>query len=412
MLFRVAELVGMTVAGFVLKQSAETAVQLIPVEWYSEVHFLVQAAGVDRAMCLAGTLGLGLVFLCVAGATAAATLVRRSVPVLETPSLGLALVLGCGLSGAWLGWSCAALLAWGLTGFWASAFTFSLALLFMNKHHVVEAPSRMLGLHVITVATMYLGLSCGQVIDLQNPRLGLLNVALVPAACVMGVLVTTFLLRMHSQWLIFSFMLLVPFSGFVFGVGTERHQGAEPQIHHTVYTLRSSVYTFQILAGVLGAVGGIYISRWDPAGAGRLVCWISVPAAVTLSLVQGDSPPTGVLLGVPQQGVAAGGALGLVSGLAAASGVALGLASMSAGLCALAPLGLGADFMLASASRKQPRVLADAAVSLAVLGVVMVGAAIVGLAGVLTAALGSPGRHGAALGGVVATLRAVSYLYN
>lgn len=410
----VATLIGMAAAGLALKEAAETAVHLIPVQWYSRAHGLVQLAGLDRITCLLGCLGLCLALLCVACAAAMPTLARRkTIPSLETAGIGLSIFLGCGISGSLLGLTSAALTAWGLRGFCVFAVIFALILLFMNKWHIAETPSRMLVLHTVTLLTMYLGVWSGWAMDISKPRLGFLNILLAPATCIMGLLVATFMLRRHRECLILIFVLLVPFSGLVFGFGIARHRGEEPLLHHTYITIQGLVYTLEILTGILGTVSGIYVSLWDPGRAGRLSFWISVPAVAALYALAVDNPHTN-LPSVAQQGVGTAGVLGLISGLAAASGVALGLAIVSAGVLylggvpVLGPEGVGD--MSFNPRPAAEGVLVDAVVNLAFLGVVMMGSAVLGVAGFLTASLGSLGLRGIVLAGVIILLKAVHLL--
>lgn len=414
-----AALIGMAAAGLALKAAAERAVHLIPVEWYPSAHGLVQVAGLDRVTCLLGCLGLGLALLCVACATAMPTLVRKkTVPFLETAGLALSVLLGCGISGWLLGSTCATLAALGLRGFCLSALIFSLVLLFINKWQIAESPSRMLVLHTVTLLTMYLGVWSGGVIDATKPRVCVVNLLLAAAACVMGLLVSSLVLSRRRESIILTFVLLVPFAGLVFGIGSERYQGEEPLLHHTYYTLQFLVYTLEILTGILGAVGGVCVGLWAPGRAGRLAVWLSVPAAVTLFALDEDQPHTRPL-SVSQQCVGAAGLLGLTSGLAAASGLTLGLALVSAGE-ALWPFGApvlgaaGGDLLSSTqgVSRNRPCVLEDAAVSFALLGVVMMGSAVLGVAGFLTASLGSSGLSGTVLAGVVTVLTALRLLSN
>lgn len=413
-----AALIGMAAAGFVLKEAAETAVHLIPVQWYSRAHGLVRVAGLDRIACLLGCLGLCLALLCVACATAIPTLARKkTIPFLDTAGVGLTIFLGCGICGSLLGSTCGTLTASGLRGFCIFGFIFSLILLFINKRQIAETPSRMLVLHTVTLLTMYLGVWSGRDIDVTKPRLCLVNILLALATCVMGLLVTL-MLRRRRECVTFTFVLLVPFSGLVFGIGTERHRGEEPRLHHTYYTVQFLVYTLEILTGTLGTLGGICVSLWDPGRAGRLAFWTSVPPAVTLYALE-DSPHTYVL-SVAQECVGGAELLGLISGLAAASGVALGLAIVSAGevlwLLAVPVLGAaGVDVMSfnlrpAAVSRTNPRALVDAAVNFAVLSVVMMGSAVLGVAGFLTASLGSAGLNGTALAAMITVLTALNLL--
>lgn len=415
-----AALIGMAAAGFVLKGAAETAVHLIPVQWYSRAHALVRVAGLDRITCLLGCLGLCLALLCVSCATAIPTLARKkkTIPFLDTASVGLTIFLGCGISGSLLGSTCGTLTASGLRGFCVFGFIFSFILLFTNKRQIAETPSRMLVLHAVTLLTMYLGVWSGRDIDATKPRLCLVNILLALATCVMGLLVTLMLKR-RRECITFIFVLLVPFSGLVFGIGTERHRGEEPRLHHTYYSVQFLVYTLEILTGILGTLGGICVSLWDPGRAGRLAFWTSVPAAVTLYALDEDSPHTYVL-SVAQECVGAAELLGLISGLAAASGVALGLAITSAGevlwLLAVPVLGAaGVDVMSfslrpAAVSRTNPRALVDAAVNFAVLSVVMMGSAVLGVAGFLTASLGSAGLNGTVLAAMITGLTALKLL--
>lgn len=420
----VAALMGMTAGHFVLKQTAAMAVQQVPVQLYPKVHGLVRVVGLGGITCLLGCLGLCLALLCAACATAMPTLLREMrIPFLKTACCGLIIFLGCGISGSLFGWTCAMLVTWGLEGFCVFGVIFSLILLFINKWRIVEAPSRMLVLHAVTLVTMFLGVWSGQAMDITKPRVVLVNILLVPASILMGLLVPTFILRKQNKFIVLSFVFLVPLSGLVFGLGTECHRGDKPVIYNTFNTIQFLVYAAEMLTGILGILGGICLSLWDPDRAGRLSFWSSIPAAVILYVLDKDHPHTG-LLGVTQQWVGPGGVLGLLSGLAAASGVALGLGIMSAGeLCLLVGLKVvGADndiLRLINLRRaaegggsRSPCVLVNAAVTLAVLGVVMMGSIVLGVAGFLTAGLGSSGRHGTVLAGIITILKAISLLSN
>lgn len=413
----VAALTGMTVGGFALKQTATTAVQQVPFQLYPKVHGLVQVAGLGGITCLLGCLGLCLAFLYAACATAMPTLLREMrIPFLKTACCGLSIFLGCGISGSLLGWTCAKLVTLGLEGFCAFGVIFSLILLFINKWQIVEAPSRMLVLHAVTLVTMGLGVWSGQAMDITKPRVVLVNILLVPASIVMGLLVTTFILWRQNRSIVLSFVFLVPLSGLVFGLGTERHRGDKPVFYNTFYTIQFLVYTAEILTGILGILSGICLSLWDPGRAGRLSFCISIPAAVILYVLDKDNPHTG-LLGVTQQWVGAGGVLGLLSGLAAVSGVALGLGIMTAGLKVVAADNdILRSIILHRAAEgggsSNPCVLVNAAVTLAVLGVVMMGSIVLGVAGFLTAGLGSSGQHGTVLAGTITMLKAISLLSN
>lgn len=418
----VSALIGMTAGGFVLKQAAATAVQQIPVQWYPKVHDLVRVAGVDGVMCLLGCLSLGLAFLCLACAIVPTLLGRTRVPVLETARFGLAIFLGCGLSGSLLGWTCSTLVTFGLSGFCVFGLIFSLVLLVIHGCQMVETPSRMLVLHAVTLLTMYLGVCSGQMVDITKPRLVLVNIFLVPATFMMGCLVARLMLREHSGYMLFSFVFLVPFTGLVFGLKTERHQGEEPLLYNTLYTIQSAVYSAELLTGILGILTGIRLSLWDLGRAGRLAFWISVPAAVTLYVLGGDVPHTH-LLGVC---VGAGGVLGLLSGLAAAAGVAVGLAIVPLGepcLYLIVALNHGtvddvivllnlfrAAVGCGGGGGNNSCVLVNAGVEFAVLSVVMMGSTVLGGAGFLTAGLGSSGRHGMVMAGIITMLKAVYLL--
>lgn len=406
-----AALIGMAAAGVALKAAAETAVRLIPVQWYSRAHGLVQRAGLDRMTCLLGCLGLCLALLCVACATAAPALVRkRTMPFLETAGVGLTIFLGCAVSGSLLGWTCATLTALGLRGFCLFGFIFGLILLFVNKRQIAEAPSRMLVLHTVTLLIMYLGVWSGRVVDIRKPRLCLVNVLLAPAAGLMGLLVTTLMLSRCRHFIIFTFVLLVPVSGMLFGLETERHAGEEPLLHHTHSTIQFSVYTLEILTGILGTLGGMYVRLGAPGRAGGLACWISVPAAVTLFALDLDSPHTHTdVLSVAQGGVGAAGLLGFTSGLAAASGVALGIAIVSAAEV-LWPAGALLLEDVQGAGWNNPYVAADAVENFAVLAVVMMGSAVLGVAQFLTASLGSSGLMGTVLAAIITILKALYML--
>lgn len=412
-------LVGLAAAGWALTAAAETAVRLTPAPWYSRAHGLVQVAGVDRTTCLLGCLGLCLSLLCVACAAAGPALVRRrrTVPFLETAGLGLSVVLGGGVSGSLLGWTCSRLVSWGLRGFVLAGFVFSLILLLTSKQQLAETPCRMLVLHTVSLLTMYLGVWSGQVLDLSRPRVCVVNVLLAPAAFLLGLQVR----RTCSSSTIFVFVLLVPLSGLVFGLGTERHHGAEPLLHHTYSTVQFLVSTLEILTGVLGSLGGLCVSLGAPGPAGSLAVWISVPAAATLWALDEDSPHPN-LLSVLQPWVGAAGVLGLTSGLAAASGLALGLALRSAaealwlvGGPVLRAAGVDVvSFHLRPAAegvlRNNRCVWVDAGVNFALLAVAMMGSAVVGVAGFLTASLGSAGLAGTVLAGTIAGLAALSPL--
>lgn len=420
----VAALMGMTAGGFALKQTAATAVLQVPFQWYSKVHGLVQVAGLGGITSLLGCLGLCLAFLCAACATAVPSLLKEMrIPFLKTACCGLTIFLGCGISGSLLGWTCAMLVTLGLKGFCVFGFIFTIILLFINKWRIVEAPSRMLVLHAVTLITMCLGVWSGQAMDITKPRLALVNILLVPASFLMGLLVTTLILRKQNGYIVLSFVFLVPLSGLVFGLGTECDHGHKPVLYNTFYTVQFLVYTAELLTGILGILGGICLSLCDPGRAGRLSFWISVPAAIILYVLDKDNPHTG-LLGVTQQWAGAGGVLGLLSGLATASGVALGLGIMSAGeLCLRVGLKLVAadNDILGSINLRcaaegggssNPCVLVSAAVTLAVLGMVMMGSTVLGVAGFLTAALGSSGHHGTVLAGTITILKAISLLSN
>lgn len=418
----VSALIGMTAGGFVLKQTAAMAVQQIPVQWYPKVHDLVRGADVDRVMCLLGCLSLGLPFLCLACATAVPTLLGRTrFPVLETARCGLAMFLGCGLSGLLLGWTCSTLVTFGLSGFCVFGFIFSLVLLVIHGCQMVETPSRMMVLQVVTLLTMYLGVYSGRVVDITKPSFVLVNIRLVPAMCMMGCLVARLILRAHSGYMLFSLVFLVPFTGLVFGLKIERHQGEEPLLYHTFYTMQSVVYSAELLTGILGILAGIRLSLWDLGRAGRLAFWISVPAAVTLCVLGGDVPHTH-LLGVC---VGAGGVLGLLSGLAAAAGVAAGLAIVplvEPCLYLIVVLNLGTvddviiliDLCRAAVGRSgggsNSCVPANTGVDFAVLSVVMMGSTVLGGAGFLTASLGSSGCRGMIMAGIISILKAVHLL--
>lgn len=417
-----ATLIGLAAAGQALKEAPERAARLIPVQWYSRAHGLVQVAGLDRIVCLLGSLGLSLALLGVAFASALPTLVRKKTrPFLETAGLGLAMFLGCGISGWFLGAACATLTASGLRGFCGFGFSFGLVLLVTNKQRMAETPSRMLVLHTVTLLTMYLGVWSGRVVDAAKPRLCLVHILLAAAACVMGLLVTTLAPSRRRISIVVFFVLLVPFSGLVFGLGSERHLGEEPLLRHTYSTLRFMASTLEILTGALGILGGVCVGLWEPGRAGRLAFWLSVPAALSLSALE-DGPHT-PLLGGALQRVGPAGVLGLTSGLVAASGVALGLVLVSAGealwwFVAPVPGAAGGDapsFDLRPAADGTGRntrrcVLEDAVVTLALLGVVMMGSAVLGVAGFLMASLGSPGLGGTVLAGTVAVLTAPSLL--
>lgn len=390
----VAALIGMAAAAFVLPGAAEAAVRLVPARWYVGAHDLVLAAGLAAAACLLGCVGLGLALLCVACATATPTLAGATgVPVLDSACSGLAVFLGCGVSGWLLAWAGAALLAW--AGPCALGLAFSLVLLLLSHAQVAEAPSRMLVLPTAALLTMYLGIWSGAVIDVDQIRVCSLHLLLVPAACLTGFLAPTLLRRNRGEGLALGFTLLLPLWGLVFGVGALRpYWGAPPLFARTFYTLKSLVYATEILTGVLGMLGGVCLSLWAPHRAGGLAFWVAVPAAVSLYLLDQDADL------LVQQGAAAGGLLGMATGVAAASGVALGLAVMSAGYV-LCPLVLGVA-ATARARREDRDVLVNAVVTFAVLGVVMMGAAVLGVAGFLTASLGWAGLYGTALAGAAA----------
>lgn len=414
----VAALMGMTAGGFALNQTAAMAVQQVPFQWYPKAHGLVRVAGLGGITCMLGCLGLCLAFLCAACATVAPTLLKETkIPFLKTACCGLTTFLACGISGSLLGWTCDMLVTLGLKGFSVFGFIFSLILLFINKWQIVEVPSRMLVLHAVTLLTMCLGVWSGQAMDIAKPRLVLFNILMVPASFLMGLLVTTFILRKQNGYIVLSFVFLVPLSGLVFGLGTERHQGDKPVFYNTFYTIQSIVYTAEMLTGFLGILGGICLSLWDPGRAGRLSFWISIPAAVTLYVLDEDNPYTG-LLGVTQQWVGAGGVLGLLSGLATASGVALGLGiGLFVGLTLVAAdndtLGsINLRHAAEGGGSSNPCALVNAAVTLAVLGVVMMGSAVLGVAGFLTSTLGSSGHHGTVLAGIITILKAISLLSN
>lgn len=398
-------LVAMAAAGAALKAAADTAVQLIPVQWYSAAHGLVQVAGLDRVTCLLGCLGLCLALLCVTCATAVPALVGPgTVPFLGTAGPGLAIFLGCALWGSLLGWTWATLAALGLRGFCFSGFIFGLILLVLNRRRMADAPSRLLVLPAVTLLTMFLGVWSGRAVDLRQPKVCLVNVLVAPAAALTGLLVTVLTSRSRDL-LTFTFVLLVPFSGLLIGLGSQRHGGEEPLLHHTHYTIQFSVYTLEILTGGLGALGGIYVSLGAPGRAGWLACWISVPAALTLVALDRDRPHADVLSGA-RGGVGAAGLLGLTSGLAAASGVALGLVLGQV----LGPRGAPVLEAAGGASRQNRRLLVEVVEHLALLAVVMMGSAVLGVAGFLTASLGPPGLIGTVLAAIIATLRALYML--
>lgn len=411
----VSALIGMIAGGFVLKETPATAVQQIPVQWYPKLHNLVRAAGVDRVMCLLGCLGLGLEFLCLGCAAAVPTLLGRTrFPVLDPARFGLAIFLGCGLSGLLLGWTCSTLVTFGLGGFCVFGFIFSLVLLVVHGRQMVETPSRMLVLHGVTLMTMYLGVWSGQVVDITKPRLVLGNILLVPAMCMMGCLVARLILRAHSGYTLFSFVFLVPFTGLVFGLKTERHRGEEPPLSNTYCTIQAVVYSAELLTGTLGLLAGLRLSLWDLCRAGRLAFWISVPAAVTLCVLGGDVPHTH-LLGVC---VGGGGVLGLLSGLTAAAGVAVGLAIVPlVELCLylFAVLNHGTvDDVIILLHRCRGGgyncVFVNTGVDFAVLSVVMMGSTVLGGATFLTAGLGSSGHHGMVMASIITILKAVYLL--
>lgn len=301
-------------------------------------------------------------------------------------------------------------------------FIFSLVLLVIHGCQMVETPSRMLVLHAVTLLTMYLGVCSGQMVDITKPRLVLVNILLVPAMCMMGCLVARLMLRAHSGYMLFSFVFLVPFTGLVFGLKTERHQGEEPLLYNTFDTIQSVVYSAELLTGILGILTGIRLSLWDLGRAGRLAFWTSVPAAVTLYVLGGDILHTHLL----RVCVGAGGVLGLPSGLAAAAGVAVGLAIVPLGepcLYLIVALNRGTvddvivllNLFRAAVGRGGGRgnnscVFVNAGVEFAVLSAVMMGSTVLGGAGFLTAGLGSLGRHGMVIAGIITMLKAVYLL--
>lgn len=101
------ELVILTAAGFTLNLAAKRAVQLISLILYLKTHRLVQE-DLYGILSLLGCLALCLAFLCVTCGTAmgcgAAIVMRKkqSRPPLETGSIGLAVFMGCGITGALL----------------------------------------------------------------------------------------------------------------------------------------------------------------------------------------------------------------------------------------------------------------------------------------------------------------------
>lgn len=433
-------LVRVSAAGFALKLTTERAAQQIAVTWYSKAHSLVQITNLDGLSCILGCHGLFLAFLCVACGTgmafAAAVVMRKKQtgPLVETGCIGVAVFLGCGVAGAFLGSASMMLMTLGPRGLCLMGFLLSLTLHLVNKQQIVASPARMLVLPALTFITMYLGVLSGHVIDTDKPRLGLVHILLLPAGYVMGILAEISVVRKPSGYITLSFVLLTPLTGFLLGRGIESYYGESPLFYDTLYTLRTLVYTVEVLTGITGALlGGMSLSFWEAKRAGGLSLWISVPAAVMLYVLDSDTPhislhsPTGWYLG-------AGGELGLTLGLAAASGVSLGLAIMSARelLWSCAVLILGIVFMIddpdlllfrnvgraADAAQENQdsghnaSALLEAVVNFAVLGVVLMGATALGAAGFLTAALGSAGVYGVTLATQIIVMKAIDSVWS
>lgn len=425
-----------TAAGFALNLAAERAVQLIAVTWFSKAHSLVQVAGLDGLSSLLGCLGLCLAFLCVAcgtvmGSGAAMMMRKRQTrPPLETGCIGLAVFLGCAIAGTLLGSASTTLMALGLRGLCLMGFIFSLTLLVITKQQqqIEATPARMLTLPAVTFITMYLGVWSGQVIDTNKPRLCLVNILLLPAGFLMGFLAEILVVRKPNGYITLSFVLLIPLTGLLIGLGIEKYYGETPLFYETFYTTRALVYTVEMLTGMTGALlGGMSLSFWEADRGGGLSLWISVPTVVILYILDGDTQHIN-LHSLTGWCLSAGGEFGLTSGLAAASGVSLGLAIMSAReqLWSSAVLILGIVFVtgdpdllsfsnfISSTERTMERdrenkvsMLQEAAVKFAVLGVVMMGATVLGAAGLLTSALGSPGLYGVALAIQITIMKAI-----
>lgn len=227
----------------------------------------------------------------------------------------------------------------------------------------------------------------------------------------------------------FYFVLLIPLTGLLLGLGIGNYNGKNPQFYETFYTTRTLVYTVEMLTGMTGALlGGMSLSSWEADRAGGLSLWISVPTTVILYILDGDTQHIN-LYSVTGWGLGAGGEFGLTSGLAAVSGVSLGLAIMAAReqlwSCAVLILGIvfvTDDPLLLSFSSfsstpettveqdsgNKVSVLLEAAASFAVLGVVMMGATVLGAAGFLTAALGSAGLYGVVLAIQITIIKAIN----
>lgn len=440
-------LLKVTAASFALNLAAEKATEVIAVTWYPKAHSLARVVGLDGLSSLLGCFGLSLAFLSVACGivmgSAAAMMKKQTRSFLETGCIGLTVFLGCGIAGALLGSASMTLITLGLRGLCVMGFALSLTLLLIYKQQqqIAANPTRILTFLAVTFMTMHLGVCSGQVIDSNKPRICIVMIVLLPAGFLMGFLADIIAFRKPSVYMTVSFVLLVPLTGLMLGLGIENYSQENPFFNETFYTIQSLVYTLEMLTGLIGALLGVMsVYFWGTERAKMLSLWISVPAAVILYNLDVDAQH------VPHHTLidwcfGAGGVFGLISGLAGASGVSLGLVVMSTRehlwSCTVVVFGVvflaihneflvfnnivvllalpfaqellnSTETPIECVSGSKVTMLLEAALSFAVLGVVMMGATVLGAAGLLTAALGSEGLYGVTIAIVVAVMKAIN----
>lgn len=411
-------LASVAAAGLALRQAADRAAQAILFRWYFGAHSLVQVVGLGGFSALLGCLALCLAFLCVACGTAtgygAAVATRQKPAVVVTVCTGLAVLAGCGLGGALLGWVFTALMALGPRGFCLMGFLLCLGFLLMHMKLSLLDPANTVTLSVVTFITMYVGVWSGLVIDNQQVKISLAHLLLLILGFLMGFLTDLFVLRNTRGHLTLNTLLLVPVTGFAIGLGLRSFHTDTQHFHETYYATQNSVNTLVILSGITGALlGGSSLSDSEAERGGGFFLCISAPTVLLLDLLGKETRQISLISNLVWC-LDGGGELGLMFGLTAACGISLGLAVVSAlkslWFCAALVTGAAQDTSDPPAQHEhQFSALMDMAVKFVVMGVVMLGATLLGAAGLLTASLGTAGQLGVQLATLLIVAKGFSF---